>query len=166
MQVSISQFLASYLTVEEASDFIMEFNSHHHDRGEENVNEYFRNDLKEPHEYILCAFPWISSIRGMFYWQSVCNRLRGFNPNAVTFSELCDMLEPIDRHRLSNEIIKQRGEELLDEMLDDVEFRTLPTDWLSGLFDWVESEQGGDYWSKVYHKFEFQQKLNRADVLN
>jgi hypothetical protein len=76
------------------------------------------------------------------------------------------MLEPIERHRLCNEIIKQRGEELLDEMLGDVEFQTLPTDWLSGLFDWIESEQGGDYWAKVYHKFEFQQKLNRAEVLN
>jgi len=164
MLVSISQFLASHLTVEEASDFIMEFNSHHH--GEEDFNEYFRNDLREPHEFVLCAFPWSDTIRGMSYWQDVCNRLRMVNPNAVTFPELCDMLEPIERHRLCNEIIKQRGEELLDEMLDDVEFQTLPTDWLSGLFDWINSEQGEDYWSKVYHKFEFQQKLNRADVLN
>ena len=164
MLVSISQFLASYLTVEEASDFIMEFNSHYH--GKEDFNEYFRDDLREPHEYLLCAFPWDNSNRGMIYWQNVCNRLRMVNPNAVTFSELCDMLEPIERHRLCNEIIKQRGEELLDEMLGDVEFQTLPTDWLSGLFDWIESEQGGDYWAKVYHKFEFQQKLNRAEVLN
>ena len=164
-RVSVSQFLAM-VPVQVASDFVMEYNNSSKFLKPSSIKEYFNGDICCPHEYILKAFPWDNSIKGVEYWNDICHNLKKEYGGGVTFSEFIEMLEPIERHRLNNAIEKQRGEGLLNEMYSDNVYNVEPTEWLEGVNTWDDTDEGGKYWADICNRLDRVESLNEPSILN
>jgi uncharacterized protein (DUF2249 family) len=166
IQVSISQFLAM-IPVQVASDFIMEFNSRKSPTGNKMpLEEFFEDDIRCPHEFVLQAFSWDGTIKGIAYWNGICHKLKKQYGGGVTFPEFIEMLEPLEKHRFNNAIEKQRGEELLNEMYNDHTFCIDANEWLEGTFNWEDTEEGGEYWARICRRLEMTSHFNEPSMLN
>jgi hypothetical protein len=164
-RVNISQFIAM-IPVEVASNFIMEFVNSDKILKTSGIKEYFSGDICCPHEFVLRAFSWDTTIKGVDYWYDVCHNLHNKYGGGVTFSEFIEMLEPIERHRLNNAIEKQRGEGLLNEMYSDNVYNIDPTEWLQGVIAWDDTDEGGKYWADICNRLDRIESLNEPSMLN
>jgi hypothetical protein len=164
VKVTLPQFLAM-VSLEVSSNFIMEFKHDKVNNGT-TLDEYFEDEVCFPHEYVSKAFPWDHTIKGLDYWLGVYRKMKADYGGQYTFTEFMELLEPIDQHRLNNAIEHQRGEDFLDRIHSDEDCREDAEDWLAGVINWEETEQGHQYWASIYGKIMLGKNLNEPSMLN